>query len=109
MDYHGEHIFAFQGYDCLEKNVKQLGNSGGVSMPRSWIGGRVKIILTDLPGNDEEKKGSEKMEKTENSKVCENYVSGCKYLYPEMEIEEDKFGIRPKECPFKTLHCGWFP
>lgn len=58
-----------------------------------------------------DKKGSDKkMENIETeNKVCENYISGCRYLYPEMEIEEDKFGIRPKECPFRTLHCGWFP
>lgn len=51
MDYHGEHIFAFQGYDCLEKNVKLLGNSGGVSVPKKWIGGKVKVILIELPGD----------------------------------------------------------
>ena len=34
-----------KGYEMLEKQVNQSGNSGRVYVPIEWIGKRVKIIL----------------------------------------------------------------
>jgi hypothetical protein len=36
--------FQFEGFELLEKKVKQSGNSGRVYLPNSWIGAKVKII-----------------------------------------------------------------
>jgi len=35
------------GYEMLEKQVNQSGNSGRVYVPVEWIGKRVKIILLE--------------------------------------------------------------
>jgi len=35
------------GYEMLEKQVNQSGNSGRVYVPIEWIGKRVKIILLE--------------------------------------------------------------
>lgn len=35
------------GYEMLEKQVNQSGNSGRVYTPVEWIGKRVKIILLE--------------------------------------------------------------
>lgn len=35
------------GYEMLEKNVNQSGNSGRVYVPIEWVGKRVKIILVE--------------------------------------------------------------
>ena len=35
------------GYEMLEKQVNQRGNSGRVYVPVEWIGKRVKIILLE--------------------------------------------------------------
>ncbi|MFX1513396.1 MAG: DUF2080 family transposase-associated protein [Promethearchaeota archaeon] len=32
------------GFEMLEREVKQSGNSGRVYLPKSWIGTRVRII-----------------------------------------------------------------
>jgi len=36
-----------EGYEVMEKVVKEGGNSGRVYLPKSWVGKRVKIILLD--------------------------------------------------------------
>jgi len=35
------------GYEMLEKQVNQSGNSGRVYVPVEWIGKRIKIILLE--------------------------------------------------------------
>lgn len=35
------------GYEMLEKNVNQSGNSGRVYVPIEWVGKKVKIILVE--------------------------------------------------------------
>jgi len=35
------------GYQILEKTIKNSGNSGRVYVPIDWVGKRVKIILLD--------------------------------------------------------------
>lgn len=35
------------GYEMLEKQVNQSGNSGRVYVPVEWIGKKVKIILLE--------------------------------------------------------------
>ena len=35
------------GYEMLEKQVNQSGNSGRVYVPIEWIGKKVKIILLE--------------------------------------------------------------
>jgi putative transposon-encoded protein len=41
-----------QAYEVLERAVKARGSSGGVYLPISWVGKRVKILLLD-PVDDE--------------------------------------------------------
>lgn len=36
-----------EGYEALEKTVKESGNSGRVYAPKEWIGKRVKLILLE--------------------------------------------------------------
>jgi hypothetical protein len=36
--------FKVIGYEMLEREVKQSGNTGRVYLPKSWIGKRIKII-----------------------------------------------------------------
>ncbi|MHA2501975.1 MAG: DUF2080 family transposase-associated protein [Candidatus Kariarchaeaceae archaeon] len=36
-----------EGYEVIEKDVKQSGNSGRVYLPNDWVGCRVKIIRLD--------------------------------------------------------------
>jgi putative transposon-encoded protein len=38
------HTSAFQ---VLDKTVKSIGNSGGVLVPKKWVGKRVKILLLE--------------------------------------------------------------
>jgi len=44
-----------QAYEVLERVVKARGTSGGVYLPISWTGKRVKILLLDPVENNEEK------------------------------------------------------
>ena len=38
-----------EGYEVLEKDVKQSGNSGRIYLPNDWVGCRVKIVrLTQM-------------------------------------------------------------
>jgi putative transposon-encoded protein len=34
-------------YQVVDKVVKSIGNSGGVLVPKKWIGKRVKILLLE--------------------------------------------------------------
>ncbi|MFX0208828.1 MAG: DUF2080 family transposase-associated protein [Candidatus Hodarchaeota archaeon] len=36
--------FKISGFEILEREVKQSGNSGRIYLPKNWIGSRVKII-----------------------------------------------------------------
>jgi putative transposon-encoded protein len=36
-----------EGYEVLEKVVKEGGNSGRIYLPKSWVGKRVKVVLLD--------------------------------------------------------------
>ena len=36
--------FKVIGYEMLEREVKQSGNTGRVYLPKSWIGKKIKII-----------------------------------------------------------------
>jgi len=41
-----------QAYEVLERVVKARGTSGGVYLPVSWIGKRVKVLLLDPVTDD---------------------------------------------------------
>jgi putative transposon-encoded protein len=45
-----------QAYEVLERIVKARGTSGGVYLPVSWTGKRVKILLLDPVENEKSKK-----------------------------------------------------
>jgi putative transposon-encoded protein len=36
-----------EGYEALEKEVKESGNSGRVYAPHEWVGKKVKLILLE--------------------------------------------------------------
>jgi putative transposon-encoded protein len=36
-----------RAYEVIERSVKPMGNSGGVYLPKDWIGKNVKILLID--------------------------------------------------------------
>jgi putative transposon-encoded protein len=42
-----------QAYEVLERTVKARGTSGGVYLPVSWTGKRVKILLLDPVENND--------------------------------------------------------
>ena len=42
-----ETFIRLKGFEMLEKQVNQSGNSGRVYVPVEWIGKRVKIILLE--------------------------------------------------------------
>jgi putative transposon-encoded protein len=44
-----------QAYEVLERVVKPRGTSGGVYLPISWMGKRVKILLLDPVENEKKK------------------------------------------------------
>ena len=39
-----------EGYEVIEKVVKDAGNSGRIYLPRSWIGKKVKVVLLEPIG-----------------------------------------------------------
>jgi putative transposon-encoded protein len=41
------------GFQIIEKVVKQSGNSGRVYVPIEWVGKRVKVVLIDPAENKE--------------------------------------------------------
>jgi putative transposon-encoded protein len=41
------------GFQIIEKVVKQSGNSGRVYVPIEWVGKRVKVVLIDPTENKE--------------------------------------------------------
>jgi putative transposon-encoded protein len=41
-----------EGYEVIEKVVKEGGNSGRIYVPKSWIGKKVKIILLEPLENE---------------------------------------------------------
>jgi putative transposon-encoded protein len=44
-----------QAYEVLERVVKARGTSGGVYLPVSWTGKRVKVLLLDPVDSKDEK------------------------------------------------------
>ena len=48
--------FKVLGYEMLEREVKQSGNTGRVYLPKSWVGTRVKIMRVSQLERKENKK-----------------------------------------------------
>ncbi len=48
--------FKVLGYEMLEREVKQSGNTGRVYLPKSWVGSRVKIMRVSQLERKENKK-----------------------------------------------------
>ncbi len=48
--------FKVLGYEMLEREVKQSGNTGRVYLPKSWVGTRVKIMRVSQLEQKEDKK-----------------------------------------------------
>jgi len=40
-------------YQVIDKTVKPIGNSGGVLVPKKWIGKKVKVLLLELINGEE--------------------------------------------------------
>lgn len=36
-----------RAYEVLERQVKVVGNSGGVGVPKTWLGKKVKVLLLE--------------------------------------------------------------
>ena len=36
-----------KAYQVIDRPVKSMGNSGGIYLPKDWIGKQVKILLLD--------------------------------------------------------------
>jgi len=36
-----------KAYEVIERPVKSMGNSGGIYLPKGWIGKTVKVLLLD--------------------------------------------------------------
>ena len=66
------------------KTVKKYGNSGGVYVPSSWIGGKVKVDLVDEPANPKK----DILEKISLEHVISVILYGS-YVRKEMEKESD--------------------
>lgn len=47
--------FKVYGFEMLDREVKQSGNTGRVYLPRDWIGARVKIIRVSKKRNEQQK------------------------------------------------------
>src|SRR3989338_5939633 len=45
------YILCIYNMATIMKTVKKYGNSGGVYVPSSWIGGRVRVDLVDEPAD----------------------------------------------------------
>ncbi|MGV8175101.1 MAG: DUF2080 family transposase-associated protein [Methanothrix sp.] len=42
-----------EAYQVIEKVVKSSGNSGRVYVPKEWVGKRVKVLLIESLGSNE--------------------------------------------------------
>ena len=49
--------FKVIGYEMLEREVKQSGNTGRVYLPKNWIGKRIKIIRISKLDRSPKKQG----------------------------------------------------
>ncbi|MHA2031208.1 MAG: DUF2080 family transposase-associated protein [Candidatus Kariarchaeaceae archaeon] len=49
--------FKVIGYEMLEREVKQSGNTGRVYLPKNWIGKRIKIIRISKLDRSAKKQG----------------------------------------------------
>ena len=41
-------------YQVIDKTVKPIGNSGGILVPKKWIGKRVKVFLLEPVAENEQ-------------------------------------------------------
>lgn len=48
--------FKVYGFEMLDREVRQSGNTGRVYLPRDWIGSRVKIIRVSKKRNEQNKR-----------------------------------------------------
>ena len=42
-----------EAYQVLDKTVKSIGNSGGILVPKKWVGRRVKVLLLEEVDEEE--------------------------------------------------------
>jgi putative transposon-encoded protein len=35
-------------YQVLDRDVKNMGNSGGIYLPKGWVGKKVKVLLLEV-------------------------------------------------------------
>ena len=42
-----------EAYQVIDKNVKSIGNSGGILVPKKWVGRRVKVLLLEEVDEEE--------------------------------------------------------
>jgi putative transposon-encoded protein len=42
-----------EAYQVLDKAVKSIGNSGGILVPKKWVGRRVKVLLLEEVDEEE--------------------------------------------------------
>jgi putative transposon-encoded protein len=48
----GGFVQEFKGYEVIEKEVANGGNSGRVFVPKKWVGKHVKIVLMEPVGEE---------------------------------------------------------
>ena len=48
----GEMDIHTKAYQVIDKTVKSIGNSGGILVPKKWIGKKVKVLLIEEPGEE---------------------------------------------------------
>jgi len=42
-----------EAYQVVDKTVKSIGNSGGILVPKKWVGRRVKVLLLEEVDEEE--------------------------------------------------------
>jgi putative transposon-encoded protein len=42
-----------EAYQVIDKTVKSIGNSGGILVPKKWVGRRVKVLLLEEVDEEE--------------------------------------------------------
>ena len=46
-------VYAIEGYEKREYRVTLAGRQGHISLPKTWAGGRVAVVLVGEPADDE--------------------------------------------------------
>jgi putative transposon-encoded protein len=49
----GQMAVQTEAYQVLDKTVKSIGNSGGILVPKKWVGRRVKVLLLEEVDEEE--------------------------------------------------------